>query len=80
MTTRHNPSSRATRWTLLSVLAVSAMLASLPAARAQDFNQQATSAEMDDALNWSAATGPRHAYARAPSEFARAPYRGHRHY
>jgi hypothetical protein len=80
MTTRHNPTRRAARWTLLPVLAVSAMLASLPAARAQDFNQQATSAERDDAINWSAATGPRHAYARAPDEFARAPHGSHRRY
>jgi hypothetical protein len=69
---------RAARWTLLPVLAVSAMLMSLPAAQAQDFSQQATGAERDDAINWGAARGARGAYARAPYEFARAPYRSHR--
>jgi hypothetical protein len=79
MTVRDNPStSRVARWTLLPVLAVSAMLMSLPAAWAQNFNQQATGAERDDALNWGAARGFGRAYARAPYEFSRAPYRSHR--
>lgn len=66
-------STRATRWTILPVIAVSALLAGLPAARAQDFNQQATAAEQDDATNWQAAKGAAAAYARAPWEFQRAP-------
>jgi hypothetical protein len=70
------------RWTLLPAIAVSALLVGLPAVQAQDFNQQATSAEKDDATNWGAAIGRQHAYARAPSEFQRAPrhFRKHRDY
>jgi hypothetical protein len=64
----------ATRWTLLPAIAISAVLLGLPAAQAQDFNQQATSAERDDALNWGAATSFGHAYARAPYEFQRPPH------
>jgi hypothetical protein len=63
------------RLTLLSAIAVSALLAGQPAARAQDFNQQATPAEQDDATNWTAAEGARRAYDRAPGEFERAPGR-----
>ena len=68
-------------WTALPVIAICATLVGLSAARAQDFNQQSTAAEKDDALNWGAARGYRHAYARAPSEFQRRPYvRAHRHH
>ena len=71
----------ATWWTVLSVSTICATFVSLPAARAQDFNQQSTSAEKDDAVNWRAATGARHAYARAPYEFQRPRrVRSHRHH
>jgi hypothetical protein len=68
------------RWALLPAIAMSAMLVSLPAAKA--FDQQATTAEMDDALNWQAAEGYRNAYARAPYEFGHKPrhHREHRGY
>ena len=72
---------RATWWTVLPVSVICATLVSPPAARAQDFNQQSTSAEKDDAVNWRAASGPRHAYARAPYEFQRTRRaRSHRHH
>jgi hypothetical protein len=63
----------AIRWTLLPAIAVTAMLAGLPAAKAQDFNPQDTAAQRDDAINWSAAVGQHGAYARAPHEFAGRP-------
>jgi hypothetical protein len=67
------------RWALLPAIAMSAMLVSLPAAKA--FDQQATSAQMDDALNWQAAEGYRNAYDRAPYEFGHQPrHREHRGY
>ena len=76
-----NSLTRATRLALLPAIAVSAMLVGLPAAQAQNFNQQATSAEKDDAVNWRAAVGPRRAYARAPYELQRAPrHRKYRRY
>ena len=79
MTIRDNVFMRAARWTLPAI-AICATLAALPsAANAQDFNQQATGAEMDDALNWEAATGFRHAYERAPYEFANHPHFQHHH-
>ena len=66
--------------TVLPMIAIGAVLVGLPAARAQDFNQQATPAEKDDALNWGAATGFGHAYKRAPYEFARPQhFRSHRY-
>jgi hypothetical protein len=75
------------RWKLLPAIAVAAMLAGLPAAKAQDFNPQDTGTQRDDAINWSAAVGQRGAYARAPYEFAgrprgayaQAPYEFQRH-
>jgi hypothetical protein len=65
---------RATWLTALPVIAICATLVSMPAAQAQDFNQQATGPEMDDALNWGMATGFANAYRRAPYEFQRPPY------
>lgn len=46
---------RAARWTLLPAVATAAVLALLPSALADD--QQATTAEMDNAQNWEAAKG-----------------------
>jgi len=74
MDTGDKTSSRgAMRWTLLAAIAVTAMLAGLPAANAQDFNPQDTAAQRDDAINWSAAVGQHGAYSRAPYEFAGRP-------
>jgi hypothetical protein len=67
---------RATWLTALPVIAICATLVSMPAAQAQDFNQQATGPEMDDALNWGAATGFANAYRRAPDEFQVPPHVG----
>ena len=80
MTTHDSLFMRATRW-LLPAIAICVTLAGVPAAaNAQAFSQQATGAEMDDALNWEAATGFRHAYARAPYDFANHPhFRTHGH-
>jgi hypothetical protein len=54
------------RWAILPAVALAALFAGLPAAQA--FDQQATTAEMDNALNWRAAsgTGFTGAYAQAP--------------
>jgi hypothetical protein len=82
MNARDNSLRRATTWlTVLPTIAICATLVSVPTARAQDFNQQATSAQEDDALNWGAATGFGHAYRRAPDEFQRPPHfrSHHRH-
>jgi hypothetical protein len=62
---------RAVRWTLLPAIAMSAMLVSLPAARA--WGQQATTAQMDNEINW-------HAVGRASlsdNARAQAPYQSH---
>jgi hypothetical protein len=57
---------RPLRWTLLPVVATIGVLAGLPAAFA--FDQQATDDELDNSINWQAATsgtyGP--SYAQAP--------------
>ncbi len=57
---------RSLRWAIVPVIALSALFAGLPAAQA--FDQQATTAEMDNDLNWRAAsgTGFSGAYAQAP--------------
>ena len=72
----HNSSGRrvVTWLTVLPMIAICATLAGAPAAQAQNFNQQATGPEMDDALNWGMATGFANAYRRAPYEFQRPPY------
>ena len=59
-------SRRPARWAILPAVALAALFAGLPAARA--FDQQATTAEMDNELNWRAAsgTGFTGAYAQAP--------------
>jgi hypothetical protein len=82
MNARDNSLCRTATWsTVLPIITICATLVSVPAARAQDFNQQATSAEEDDALNWGAATGFGNAYRRAPYEFQRPPHFSphHRH-
>jgi hypothetical protein len=74
-TTMNNRIARSARRVLLPALAVAALFAALPAAQA---DQQITSAQIDNALNWGAASGARDtdAYAQAVQ-----PYRGHmRHY
>ena len=71
----HNRIIRSARRALLPTLAVAALFAALPAAQA---DQQITSAQIDNALNWGAGGGTRDtgAYAQAIR-----PYRGHvRHY
>jgi hypothetical protein len=82
MNARNNSLRRAATWmSVLPMIAIGATLVSVPAARAQDFNQQATSAQKDDALNWGAATGFGNAYRRAPDEFQRPPhFRSHNRY
>lgn len=59
--------SRNTRWAIVPALALAALFAGLPAAQAWD--QQATTAEMDNELNWRAASGAGFAgaYAQAPA-------------
>jgi hypothetical protein len=59
------------RWAILPAVALAALFAGLPAAQA--FDQQATTAEMDNELNWRAASGVGFtgAYAQVP--------RGHLH-
>ena len=61
-----NPSRRPARWAILPAIALAALSAGLPAAQARD--QQATSAQLDNELNWRAAsgTGFSGAYAQAP--------------
>ena len=63
----HAKLRRTVRWALLPVIAMTALTAGLPAAYAWD--QQATSAQMDNELNWRAAggTGFDGAYAQAPA-------------
>jgi hypothetical protein len=47
--------NRNSRWAILPAIALGALFAGLPAAQA--FDQQATTAEMDNELNWRAASG-----------------------
>jgi hypothetical protein len=56
---------RSLRWAIAPAIALSALVAGLPAAQA---DQQATTAEMDNAINWRAASGAGFsgAYAQAP--------------
>src|SRR3974390_93095 len=46
---------RPARWATLPTIALAALCAGLPAAQARD--QQATGAQLDNALNWRAASG-----------------------
>jgi hypothetical protein len=57
---------RSLGWVIAPPIALSALFAALPAAQAWD--QQATGAEMDNEINWRAAsgTGFSGAYAQAP--------------
>ena len=69
---------RSLRWAIVPAVALSALFAGLPAAQA--FDQQATTAEMDNELNWRAAsgTGFSGAYAQAPMHQGRVHTRAHR--
>ncbi len=71
---------RSLRWAVVPAIALSALFAGLPAAQAYD--QQATTAQMDNELNWRAAasTGLSGAYARAPFEHSRIHLRAARSY
>jgi hypothetical protein len=57
------------RRALLPVIAVLALFAAIPAAQA---DQQATNAEMENALSWQAATGN-----RGPDAYAQGDHRDH---
>lgn len=71
---------RSLHWAIVPAIALSALFAGLPAAQAAD--QQATTAAMDNELNWRAAggTGFSGAYAQAPFEQGRVHVRRHRSY
>lgn len=71
---------RSLRLAIVPAIALSALFAGLPAAQA--FDQQATTAEMDNELNWRAAsgTGFSGAYAQAPMHQGRVHARAHRSY
>lgn len=74
MTMQDRNTRRSLRWAIV----LSALFAGLPAAQA--FDQQATTAEMDNELNWRAAsgTGFSGAYAQAPMHQGRVYARAHR--
>jgi hypothetical protein len=71
---------RSLRWAIVPAIALSALFAGLPAAQA--FDQQATTAEMDNELNWRAASGAGFsgAYAQAPFHQSRVYARTYRTY
>ncbi len=71
---------RSIRRAILPGIALAALLAGLPAAQAAD--QQATGAEMNNALSWAAVsrTGVSGAYAQAPVRLHRTYARTHRSY
>lgn len=78
MTMQDRNTRRSLRWAIVSAIVLSALFAGLPAAQASD--QQATTAEMDNELNWRAAsgTGFSGAYAQAPMHQGRVYARAHR--
>jgi hypothetical protein len=70
-----SPLRRSTRSTLLAAAAVAALFAAVPAAQA---DQQETSAEIDNALNWGAVRGDiSGTYAQAPDYPTYREHRGH---
>ncbi len=81
-----NPSivRRSIRRAILPAVALAALIAGLPAGlpAAQAADQQATGAQMDNALNWAAVsgTGVSGAYAQAPVQPHRTTPRAHRSY